>query len=259
MLLEGRVCLVSGAGPGIGKEAALAFAREGASVVLGARTEKRLGEIAAEVEAAGAKTLAVPTDIAVEEQCAALVERALETFGRLDVLVNNAFVQPPFETIAEAKIETWRSSFEVNVFGSINMTRAVIPAMRARGSGSIVFVSSMAARRAQPGLGPYAATKAALLTAVRTLAQELGPDGIRVNSIVPGYVWGPSLAWWFKQLARERGVDKQVVYDEVAAETCLKRIPTSEEMARAILFFASDLSSGVTGQALDVNAGHWFD
>jgi NAD(P)-dependent dehydrogenase (short-subunit alcohol dehydrogenase family) len=141
----------------------------------------------------------------------------------------------------------------------VQMTQAVVPAMKERKAGAIVFVSSMSARRHQPGLGAYSATKAALLSLVVTLAQELGPDGIRVNSVVPGYVWGPSLKWYFRKLARERGVDAQAIYDEVAAETSLRRIPDSAEIADAILFLASDLARGITGQALDVNGGHWFD
>jgi NAD(P)-dependent dehydrogenase (short-subunit alcohol dehydrogenase family) len=258
-LLEDRVAIVSGVGPGIGRETALAFARAGAHVVLGARTEERLRDVASDVEALGRKALVVPTDVTSREQCAALAQQAAETFGRVDVLVNNAFVQPPFESIEHGAAESWRASYEVNVIGSVTMTQAALPHMRARKSGSIVFVSSMSARRHQPGLGAYSATKAAILSLVVTLAQEAGADGIRVNAVVPGYVWGPSLKWYFKKLARERGVDPHVVYDEVAAETALKRIPDSAEIADAILFLASDLARGVTGQALDVNGGHWFD
>lgn len=259
MLLEDRVALISGVGPGIGRETTLAFARSGADIVLGARTEERLREVAAEVEALGRKAVWLATDIASEERCVALAEAAVASFGRIDVLVNNAFVQPPFEDVSASRVDSWRTSYEVNVIGSVQMTKAVIPALKEQGSGSIVFVSSMSARRHQPGLGAYSATKAALLSLVVTLAQELGPQGIRVNSVVPGYVWGPSLKWYFRKLARERGVDPQTIYDEVAAETALRHIPDSAEIADAILFLASDLSRGVTGQALDVNGGHWFD
>ena len=258
-LLQDRVGIVSGIGPGIGRDTALAFAREGADVVLGARTEDRLKEVAAEVEAAGRRVAWRPTDVTSQEQCAALIETAMSTFGRIDVLVNNAFVQPPMETIEENTLETWRSAFEVNLFGQVAMAKAVIPAMKEQRGGAIVFVSSMSARRITPGFGPYAAAKSGVMSTTRTLARELGEFGIRVNSVVPGYVYGPSLRWWFKQLAKEQGRTREEVYEEVAAETSLKHLPTPDEIADAIVFLASDLSRGVTGQALDVNAGHWFD
>jgi NAD(P)-dependent dehydrogenase (short-subunit alcohol dehydrogenase family) len=258
-LLEGRVAIVVGVGPGIGHDTAVAFAREGARVVLGARTEERLIQVAEEIGATGGSVAWRPTDVTDEEQCAALVRTAVERFGRIDVLVNNAFVQPPIETIEDNTLETWRTAFEVNLFGAVAMTKAVLPAMKNQHSGSVVFVASMSARRVQVGFGPYAASKNALLSAARTLAKELGPDGIRVNSVLPGYVWGPSLKWWFKQLAKERGRTREEVYEEVAAETSLRRLPTPAEVADAILFLASDLSRGITGQSLDVNAGHWFD
>jgi NAD(P)-dependent dehydrogenase (short-subunit alcohol dehydrogenase family) len=258
-LLEDRVAIVSGVGPGIGRDTALAFAREGADVVLGARTEDRLREVAAEVEALGRRAVSQPTDITNEEQCGALSQVALDTFGRIDVLVNNAFVQPPMETIEENTLEVWRQSFEVNLFGAVAVTKAVVPAMKQQNRGSIIFISSMSMRRIAQGFGAYAAAKAGLLSTAKTLARELGGHGIRVNSVVPGYVWGPSLRWWFKQLAKEQGRTREEVYEEVAAETSLKHLPEPAEIADAVVFFASDMSRGITGQALDVNAGHWFD
>jgi NAD(P)-dependent dehydrogenase (short-subunit alcohol dehydrogenase family) len=258
-LLEGRVAIVSGVGPGIGHDTALAFAREGADVALGARTEERLGEVAAEVEALGRRAVWRPTDITSEEQCESLAQAALDAFGRIDILVNNAFVQPPMETIEANSLDTWRQSFEINLFGAVAMTKAIIPTMKRQGGGSIVFVSSMSTRRITEGFGAYAAAKSGIMSTARTLARELGGHGIRVNSVVPGYVWGPSLRWWFKQLAKEQGRTREEVYQEVADETALKHLPEPAEIADAVVFFASDLSRGITGQALDVNAGHWFD
>ncbi len=257
-LLQDRVAVVSGVGPGIGREIALACAREGASVALGARTAATLEEVAAAVGEAGGKAVWAATDVTSPEQCAALSRAALEAFGRIDVLVSNAFVHTRFGSVESTGAGAWREAFEVNVLGSLNMTKAVVPSMREQGSGSIVFINSMSARRAGEGSGAYSATKSALLTAARTLARELGPDRIRVNSVVPGYVWGPSLRWYFEHLAKRSGRSAEEVYEEVAAETALRRIPTSEEVAKAVVFLASDLASGITGQSLDVNAGHWF-
>ena len=258
MLLRDRVAIVSGIGPGMGRDMALTFAREGAHLVLGARTEERLAEVAAEVEALGAKVVWSRCDIKSTEDCQALAATALETFGRVDVLVNNAFVQPPLETLEDAELDTWREAFEVNLLGSVRMTRAVIAPMKAQKSGSVIFIGSMSARRIRRKFGVYAAMKAGLMATAQTLARELGPEGVRVNTVLPGYIWGPSLEWFFGHLAQKQGRTPQDVYDEIAAETCLQRIPTSAEIADAVLFFASDLSRVVTGQSLDVNAGHWF-
>lgn len=258
MLLSGRVAVVSGIGPGMGRDIALTFARQGANLVLGARTEERLTQVAAEVEALGRKVVWARTDITSAADCDTLAATAVDAFGRIDALVNNAFIQPPLETIEAAEAQTWHQAFDVNVVGSVQMTKAVVPAMREQGSGSVVFIGSMSARRIRRNFGVYAATKSALMATAQTLARELGRDGIRVNTVLPGYIWGPSLEWFFGHLAEKQGRTPQEVYDEVAGETCLNHIPTSEEIADAVLFFASDLSRVVTGQSLDVNAGHWF-
>jgi NAD(P)-dependent dehydrogenase (short-subunit alcohol dehydrogenase family) len=257
-LLTDRVAVVSGIGPGMGRDISLAFAREGANLVLGARTEERLAEVAADVEAAGRKAVWARTDISSADDCQGLADLAMETFGRIDVVVNNAFVQPPLETIEAADADTWRQAFDVNVIGSVQMTKAALPAMKAQGKGSVVFIGSMSARRIRRNFGVYAATKSALMSTSQTLAKELGRDGIRVNTVLPGYIWGPSLQWFFSYLAEKQGRTPEDVYAEVAGETCLNHIPTSEEIADTVVYFASDLSRVVTGQSLDVNAGHWF-
>lgn len=258
MLLHERIAIVSGSGPGLGRDIALAFAREGADVVLAARSPDRLEAIAEEVRARGRRALAVPTDITDPQQCKHLAEATVAEFGRIDVLVNNAFVQPAIERLEDADAKTWQTTFKVNVFGAVEMTKAVLPAMRARQRGSIVFVNSMSSRRVHEGFGVYSASKAALMTTAQHFANELGQDGIRVNSVVPGYIYGPSVQWWFQHQATERGVEPQQVYDEVASETALRHLPTPEEIADSVVYLASDLSRAVTGQAVDVNGGHWF-
>ena len=257
MLLAGRVGIVSGIGPGLGRAIALALAREGADVVLAARTAPALEDVAAEVRAAGRRALAVPTDVTRPEQCRQLAEAAHDAFGRIDVLVNNAFRSGPYEPVEQASLEDWRKVFDVNLFGTLALCQAVIPFMKARG-GSIVMINSMSMRVIEPRFGGYAASKGALLTAAQTMAKELGASGIRVNSVVPGYIWGPALERYFADLARQRGTTPEAVYAEVASRTAFGRIPTSEDVAAAVVFFASDLARAVTGQALDVNAGHYF-
>lgn len=258
MLLEGKVAIVSGVGPGMGRDIALALATHGADVVLGARTVAKVEAVAAEVEALGRRALPLTCDVADPDSCAALAERAAAEMGGVDVLVNNAFHGGDFARVMDADLAAWRDVFDVNLFGALHMTRAAVPHMVERGDGRIVMVNTMSTERIEPQYGAYAASKSALKTVTRTLAKELGPQGIRVNSIHPGYIWGDSVEWYFKHLAKQRGVTPQDVYDEVASATCLGYLPTSEEIAGTVVFFASALAKAVTGQSLGVNAGHWF-
>jgi NAD(P)-dependent dehydrogenase (short-subunit alcohol dehydrogenase family) len=257
-LLGGRAAIVSGIGPGAGRSIALAFAREGADVTLAARTVAALEGVAAEVRALGRRAVAVPTDVTRPEDCRRLAETARAELGRIDVLVNNAFRSVPYDTVEQASMDDWRKIFDVNVFGSIQLSQAVIPHMKAQGGGSIIMINSMSTRIIEPRFGGYAASKGALMTAVQTLAKEVGAHKIRVNSVVPGYIWGPALQGYFRQLAAQQGTTPEAVYAEVASRTALNHIPDSDEVAAAVLFFASDLSRAVTGQALDVNGGHYF-
>ncbi len=257
-LLKGRVAIVSGIGPGVGKEVAYAFAREGADVVLAARTSSALEEVALGVQKRRQKALCVPTDIAKPDDCERLVEQAVKRFGRVDVLVNNAFLTHPWGPIETADFAAWRKILDVNLFGSLRLSQLVIPHMRRQGGGSIVMVNTMSMRIIEPNVGGYASSKGALMIATQTLAKEVGPDKIRVNSVVPGYIWSDKMDAYFKRLAEERHVSFETVYDEVAKKTALHHIPDSTEIADAAVFFASDLSRGCTGQALDVNGGHYF-
>jgi len=258
VLLENKVAIVSGIGPGMGRDISLAFAREGAKLALAARSPRKLEKVLAEVRALGAQAIALPTDITRPEDCRRLVEATVREFGRVDVLVNNAFHQGTYVPVESADLEKWREPFEVNVLGTLRLTQEVIPLMKAQGGGSIVMINSMVIRDVLPTMADYAASKAALMAATQGLARELGVHKIRVNSVVPGYIWGPSLEWYFGEQAKQRGIEPKQVYDEVAAQTALRHLPTSEEIADAVVFFASDLSRVITGQSLDVNGGHIF-
>lgn len=257
-LLDGKVAIVSGIGPGLGRQSALALADHGAGVVLGARTEKRLAEVAAEIEERGGHAAYRATDITEPDQCAALVQTALDEFGLCDVLVNNAFRPDPMVPFDEVDPEQWRGVFEVNVFGTLNMTRAVIPPMKSQGRGSVVFVNSMVIHKATFPQSAYAASKGALFATARELATELGSFGIRVNSVVPGWMAGPSVDMYLDWQAAEQGRDREQIAADIAEPMALKRIPTDEECAGAVVFLASDLSSAMTGQTVDVNGGEVF-
>jgi NAD(P)-dependent dehydrogenase (short-subunit alcohol dehydrogenase family) len=257
-LLRDRIAVVSGIGPGLGRDIALVFAREGAKLVLSARTESTLRSVAAEVEARGGEALAVTADVTRREDCGRLVAAARKRFGRIDVLSNNAYVAGKMAPAEELTIDDWRAPLEVNLFGNLQLTMEVVPLMKEQGGGSIVMTNSMIVRRVLPTMAAYAASKAALLTATQALARELGRYRIRLNSVLPGYIWGDTLRAYFEAQAQEEGVDPRAVYDRVAAEIALGRIPDSSEVAEAVLFFASDLSRAITGQSLDVNGGHVF-
>jgi NAD(P)-dependent dehydrogenase (short-subunit alcohol dehydrogenase family) len=258
MLLAGKVAIVSGIGPGLGRAVALACAREGADVALAARTPAALEEAAGAVRALGRRAVAVPTDVARPDDCRRLADATVRELGRVDVLVNNAFRSAPYDPVETASMDDWRAIFDVNVFGSIQLSQAVVPHMRAQGGGAVVMVNSMSMRIVEPRFGGYAASKGALLLAAQTLAREVGVHGIRVNSVVPGYIWGPALQRWFASLAQQRGTTAEAVYQDVAGRTALGKLPDPEAIADAVVFLASDLSRAITGQALDVNGGHFF-
>ena len=257
-LLEDLCAVVSGAGPGLGRRIALAMAREGAAVVLGARTESYLAEVAAEIEAAGGRVASSPTDISDREQCRRLVDTAVEQFGRLDVLVNSAYRPDVFRPFEDVDLDAWRKIFDVNVFGTLQLTQSAVPHLKAAGRGAIVFVSSMVVRKIVLNQGGYAASKGALLTAAQVLASELGQYGIRVNSVMPGWMWGPPVQGYVKATAKATGASPESVYDGIAADIPLGAIPTDGEVAEAVVFLASDRAGVITGQCLNVNGGEVF-
>ena len=257
-LLAGKVCVVSGVGPGLGRQAARALAVHGGDIVLAARRQTNLDSVLAEVHALGARAIAVPTNIVEEDACKRLMAAASEEFGGVDVLVNNAFRPDVFQGFEDVDLTVWRKIMDVNVFGSLQMTRAALPYMRERGGGSVVMVASMVARQPQPGQGGYAISKGALLTATRVLAYELGPSNVRVNAVVPGWMAGPSVDLYIDMTSSGRGVEPQVVVDELNARVPLGRIPRDEDVAGSIVYLASDLSAAMTGQALDTNGGEIF-
>jgi NAD(P)-dependent dehydrogenase (short-subunit alcohol dehydrogenase family) len=256
MLLQDKVVIISGIGPGLGRSIAIRSAEQGADVVLAARTASKLDEVAKEVSALGRRALPVPTDIADPAAAERLRDATLAEFGRADALVHNALAMPPIKDLSVVDLDAIKSAFDVNVVGALRMTRLFTPALAAS-SGSVTMINSMVVRFSQRTMGPYKATKAALLAVAQSLASELGPQGIRVNSVAPGHIWGDSLQWYFGYLAKKRGVDPQDIYDETAANIDLRRLPEPDEVADAVVFLASPLARAITGQCLDVNCGEF--
>ncbi|WBP95374.1 SDR family oxidoreductase [Mycolicibacterium neoaurum] len=255
-LLKDRVVVISGVGPALGTTLARRCAEEGADVILAARTVERLEDVANQVSALGRRALAVGTDITDEAQVANLVSTSMSEFGKVDVLINNAFRVPSMKPFAKTSFEHIRETVELTVLGALRLIQGFTPALT-ESKGSVVNVNSMVVRHSDPKQGAYKLAKSALLAMSQSLASELGEAGIRVNSVLPGYIWGGTLQSYFEHQAGKYGTTVDEIYKAAAANSDLKKLPTEDEVASAILFMASDLSSGITGQTLDVNCGEY--
>jgi glucose 1-dehydrogenase len=254
--LEGRTALITGAGTGIGRELALGYAREGARVALGARRLELLEETRALVEAEGGECLTRRADVSRERDCVDLVAAALDRFGRLDVLVNNAGAPGTDQRVAEMTLDNWNETFAINVTGPMLLSReALRQAMVAQRSGNIQFFSSAAAKRIRPRKGHYAVAKMGLIPLAQTLALEVGELGIRVNTIVVGLVAGDLVDRWIARTASESGRDADAVRAALVADIPLRRALDPREVVELSLFLASDASSAITGQDINVTNG----
>jgi NAD(P)-dependent dehydrogenase (short-subunit alcohol dehydrogenase family) len=255
-MLEGKVVVISGVGPGLGTTLARRCAREGADLVLAARSADRLDDVAKQVIDLGRKAVAVPTDITDDDQVSNLVDATLKAYGKVDVLINNAFRVPSMKPLAGTSFQHIRDAIELSALGALRLIQAFTPVLESS-AGSIVNVNSMVLRHSQAKYGAYKMAKSALLAMSQSLATELGEKGIRVNSVAPGYIWGDTLQGYFEHQAGKYGTTVDQIYQATAANSDLKRLPTEDEVASAILFMASDLSSGITGHTLDVNCGEY--
>lgn len=258
MILSDEVVLVSGLGPGLGAKLAEAAAAEGAKVVMAARSTDVMDEVGQRITDAGGEAVGVPCDVREPEDVERLVGTAAERFGTITGLVNSAYGHPGFDDLLETPERRLRRAMDVTLFGSLAVTRAAVEHMRAAGGGSIVNIGTMATRKPKRGEGGYALAKAAMSTATRYLALELGEHGIRVNQAILGWLDGPGVRFYLEMTAEERGVSEQQVYDEIAAQGALGRIPPDEACAKAVLFLLSRYASEVTGAALDVNGGEYM-
>jgi NAD(P)-dependent dehydrogenase (short-subunit alcohol dehydrogenase family) len=257
-LLKDKVVVVSGIGPGLGVKLAVEAAREGArGIVLAARSTEKLDDAHNRVRAVSpvCQTLKVRTDIRDPLQCIHLAEAALAQFGRIDGLVNSAFEHGAFEGVVEGDLKHWYGAYETNVAGSVQMTRAVVPAMQRQGGGAVVMINTMAALKPFAGEAGYAVSKGALLVAAKYLALELGPSNIRVNTARMGWMWGAPVQGYVAHTAQTRGIPEKQIVDSIAANIPLRRIVTDDECARAALFLISDHASAITGAVIDVNGG----
>ncbi|MCP4906176.1 MAG: SDR family oxidoreductase [bacterium] len=257
-LLKDRVAVLAGVGVDLGTALARVFAAEGAQLVLAARSEDTIRDLASEIVDMGQKCIWQCTDITEADACKALVERTESEFGGLDILVNNAVWPHGDGPLADANLEDWHTAMNVNFLGALTMTQAAIPALRRREAARIIMVSTIASRAHYPTAGPYSSSKAALNSVTKTLAKELGPDGIRVNAVIPGWIWGPTAQGVLTQWGEAEGATLDEMRVRYEQETALHYLPKAEEIAKVAVFLASELSNPVTGHLLDANAGQWM-
>jgi NAD(P)-dependent dehydrogenase (short-subunit alcohol dehydrogenase family) len=242
--LEGKVAIVTGASRGIGEAIAHTFAAHGANVVVASR---KIEGVRAVADAIGERAFAVAAHTGHEAQCEALVRAAIERFGRVDVLVNNAATNPYFGPMIDTDGGAWMKTFEVNLQGYFWMAREVARHLRGRGAGgSIVNVASVAGLEAAPMQGVYGATKAAVVSMTKTLAYELGGSNIRVNALAPGLI---------ETRLSAAIVQNDAIVAEVLRKTPLGRYGQPDEIAGGALFLASDAASFMTGQVMVIDGG----
>jgi len=210
------------------------------------------------VRSHGRHALVVPTDITDEDSRVRLVERSLAEFGRVDCLVHNAFGIPPMDPISALSLESLRAANETNVFAPLRLSALFADALSAS-RGAIIMLNSCVQYSSDPEYSGYKLSKGTLAHLASSLATELGPRGIRVNSVAPSYIYEDVNKSYFDWLASEAGVTHDDIYTQRAAATDLKRLASPEEVARATLFFASDLASAVTGTMLNVDCGEFHD
>ncbi len=257
MLLKDKVIIISGVGPGMGQSLAKIAAAEGAKVGLGARNKAFLDEVVAEIEAKGGQAIALATDVTNGDQCRALAAATEAAFGRIDGLVNSAYMHGEWLPTDIANPEEFSAVFDVNCAGALRMAQACLPAMQKAGGGAIVNVSTMSTVNPFPGEGAYSAGKGGMNALTRHMAKDFGKHGIRVNVTRMGWIGGAPV-WGFIEREVAGGRDRDAVIAEITDRIPIGIIPPEEDCAKAVLFLVSDYSKVVAGASLDVNGGQYM-
>jgi NAD(P)-dependent dehydrogenase (short-subunit alcohol dehydrogenase family) len=244
--LEGRVAIITGGSRGIGRAIALRLAEAGASIVVSSRKLDSVQAVADEIGAAGGKALALRAHVGETQEVDALVQQTLDTFGRLDIAVNNAATNPHFGPLLTADEGQWDKILDTNTKGAFRICKAVVPTMQAQGGGKIINMASIAGLRPSAGMGIYGISKSALIMLTQVLARELGPDNIQVNAIAPGVIKTrfSQLLWQTPQIS-----------EPTLAHMPLGRFGEPEDVAGLALYLASSASDYVTGAVFVVDGG----
>ena len=262
MDFEGKTSVVTGSASGLGRGIALELARRGSNVVIADLDEQSARKVVAEIKAGGTQSYYCETDVTQQWSTDDMVEVALEEYGQLDVLVNNAGVggAAGFTTRKTPTVEDWQATFDVNVLGIVNGTQSIEKYMVDRGYGKIVNISSIAGRAGRAGFATYAASKAAAINVSQAWAFKLAPHGINVNTVCPGLIWTPlweNIAEWRKSTDDQNaGLEPRQIFQRTVSEMVpLGREQTAEDIGNTVAFLASDRAKSITGQALNVDGG----
>lgn len=244
--LTGKVAIVTGASRGIGQAIAEAFAVAGASVVVSSRKQDSVDSVAATITERGGRAHAIAAHNGEKQALIALAQMTLDTYGRIDILVNNAATNPHFGPLLEAEDSLWQKTFEVNLLGNVWLTQAVVPAMRQAGGGKIINIASVNGLRPGNMQGIYSITKAGVINLTQTLAMELADDNIQVNAIAPGLV----------QTKFARAIwENEMLMEEMMKRIPQRRLGQPEDIAGIAVYLASRASDFATGQTFVIDGG----
>jgi NAD(P)-dependent dehydrogenase (short-subunit alcohol dehydrogenase family) len=256
--LQGKVAIITGGGTGIGKAVALRFAQEGARLALAGRRPGPLEATAAEIQAAGGQAITVPSDVTDAAQVMRLIETTVERLGGLDILINNAGGGSHMFEIKDMPRDEWDYCIAINLTSAMLCSQAALKVMLPQRSGAIVNVGSRAGKDGLAGRAHYSAAKFGLIGLTQGLAREVGPHGIRVNTICPSAVLTEGMEAGLRQRADYLEISYEETVQSFADRAALRRVSTPEDAAALILFLASDESKAMTGQAINLTSGLWM-
>ncbi|MEF8780983.1 MAG: SDR family NAD(P)-dependent oxidoreductase [Haloferacaceae archaeon] len=255
MSLVGQTAIVTGAGRGIGRAISLELAEQGADIVAADIDSDGMAETKAQVEERGRSALTVKMDLRDHDEVQGAVSQALEEFGSIEILVNNAGISGPTLSCDEMPVEDWDDTLSINLRGAFLMCREVIPSMKEQEYGRVVNIASVSGKRPVPNRTPYAASKMGMIGLTRSLAAEVGEYDINVNAVCPGSVEGPRIERVFDRFAEARGTTSEEVKRGELNKSARRELVRPESVAKSVAMLCSEASDQMTGQDLNVSAG----